>query len=342
MSKNIFSKLKNVLADSSKEPELNFNDCVNYAEEAMDKNDTDKVKKYLKMAEQLDDRYLTIVAEKVSELLNDYDWAISLYKKAVENAENDGDFGFIAKNELSKLSDKELLKRYCSGKKEFIINYYRVANYDDGTENVKIQIEKCDAISLEHLLINIENNEKYLSIREDDVIDFSKELSDTEFHILSIRTNDITIFAYDKYLDAAFTPISETKGKALSIITSKDSWETNQQLLDALKDIPKEVLSDNDIILKLISVECDDDFEDFITESITDINVAILALEGMQDYKEFFSKDILLNKLIMYMHWELDPGEDFEYYFPEELQEDEDFMAEAEEQLKDKFDELEE
>ena len=67
----------------------------------------------------------------------------------------------------------------------FFISYLRGATYLDGSKDAKIIIdEEKKAKNLEDLKYQIENNQKFLWSREDDIIDFDKDLDSTNFEYL--------------------------------------------------------------------------------------------------------------------------------------------------------------
>ncbi|MED5475843.1 MAG: hypothetical protein VX770_07435 [Candidatus Neomarinimicrobiota bacterium] len=69
------------------------------------------------------------------------------------------------------------------------ILYERYATYSDGSESRRASIENIESGSLEELLDNIHNNQKYLNMREDDIIDYSKseDLEETGLNIIFIK-----------------------------------------------------------------------------------------------------------------------------------------------------------
>lgn len=72
----------------------------------------------------------------------------------------------------------------------FTVLYERYSTYSTGDEIRKASIENIESKSLNDLLDNINSNQKFLSMREDDVIDFSKidkdKLEETGFNLVSI------------------------------------------------------------------------------------------------------------------------------------------------------------
>ena len=69
------------------------------------------------------------------------------------------------------------------------ILYERYATYSDGSESRRASIENIESGSLEELLDNIHNNQKYLNMRENDIIDYSKseDLEETGLNIIFIK-----------------------------------------------------------------------------------------------------------------------------------------------------------
>jgi hypothetical protein len=68
-------------------------------------------------------------------------------------------------------------------KTKYIVSYHREAIYSDGTKDARLEIgEEFENISLHELIDLIENNEKSLTFREDDLIDFSKEVELTSLN----------------------------------------------------------------------------------------------------------------------------------------------------------------
>ncbi len=78
----------------------------------------------------------------------------------------------------------------------FYVSYMRGATYLDGTKDAKIIIdEEKKAEDLEDLKSQIENNQKFLWSREDDVIDFNKDLDSTNFeYLVKDNSNNVLLF----------------------------------------------------------------------------------------------------------------------------------------------------
>jgi hypothetical protein len=78
----------------------------------------------------------------------------------------------------------------------FYVSYMRGATYLDGTKDAKIIIdEEKKAENLEDLKSQIENNQKFLWSREDDVIDFNKDLDSTNFeYLVKDNSNNVLLF----------------------------------------------------------------------------------------------------------------------------------------------------
>jgi hypothetical protein len=77
-------------------------------------------------------------------------------------------------------------------KTKYIVSYHREAIYSDGTKDARLEIgEEFENISLHELIDLIENNEKSLTFREDDLIDFSKdvELTSLNYTITTVDGN---------------------------------------------------------------------------------------------------------------------------------------------------------
>lgn len=68
---------------------------------------------------------------------------------------------------------------------DYYVSYQRSVVYEDGTKDAILVIdEEFDNVALEELIDRIEHNQKFLDLREDDVIDFSKDLTLTEFEYI--------------------------------------------------------------------------------------------------------------------------------------------------------------
>ena len=78
----------------------------------------------------------------------------------------------------------------------FFISYLRGATYLDGSKDAKIIIdEEKKAKNLEDLKYQIENNQKFLWSREDDIIDFDKDLDSTNFeYLVKDNSNNVVLF----------------------------------------------------------------------------------------------------------------------------------------------------
>lgn len=73
---------------------------------------------------------------------------------------------------------------------KFFISYSRGSVYSDGTKDAYVVIdEEKTSENLDELISRINNNQKFLWIREEAVIDFSKKLELTSFEYLVKNNN---------------------------------------------------------------------------------------------------------------------------------------------------------
>ena len=73
---------------------------------------------------------------------------------------------------------------------KYFISYSRGSVYSDDTKDAIIIIdEEKTSENLDELISRITNNDKFLGTREEDVIDFSKELELTSFEYLIKNSN---------------------------------------------------------------------------------------------------------------------------------------------------------
>lgn len=81
----------------------------------------------------------------------------------------------------------------------FYVSYMRSANYLDGTKDAKIIIdEEKTSENLEDLKSQIKNNQKFLLSREEDIIDFNKDLDSTNFEYL-VKDNNNNVLLFEGY-----------------------------------------------------------------------------------------------------------------------------------------------
>lgn len=67
-------------------------------------------------------------------------------------------------------------------KKDYYVSYHRGAVYSDGSKDARLVLdEKFECSDVQELISNIENNQKFLTCREEDILNLSKDVSLTDF-----------------------------------------------------------------------------------------------------------------------------------------------------------------
>lgn len=106
----------------------------------------------------------------------------------------------------------------------------RSATYLDGTKDAKIIIEEeKKAENLEDLKSQIENNQKFLWSREDDVTDFNKDLDSTNFEYL-VKDNNKNVLFFEGYKQDIIINIK--------LPSDDDNFLTNLKNMSFLVDDP--------------------------------------------------------------------------------------------------------
>jgi len=134
----------------------------------------------------------------------------------------------------------------------FIVNYLIYADYDDDSSDAKVIVgEEKQVSNLEELISNIENNDKYLLLREDDVIDFDKDLFETGlFLVVEDSKRDIKFFTRSvsgyKLAVAIHVPWNENDQKTLLSKLLGEDYQVEvgnieEATFNALKDISSEL-----------------------------------------------------------------------------------------------------
>jgi hypothetical protein len=140
----------------------------------------DRAKKFYRKAENKAENFFDcqFLVESILGNLGDKEWTRKVYEKAEEKAEDSFEYEKLAEFINRDLGDKEWAEKVKKGAglSTFKVSYERSVYYEDGriTQGF-ITDEKQKSKNIKELIENIENNDKCLSLREDDVINFEIE-----------------------------------------------------------------------------------------------------------------------------------------------------------------------
>ena len=130
---------------------------------------------------------------------------------------------------------------------DYYVSYQRGAVYSDGSKDARLVLdEKFENRNLQDLISSIENNQKFLSSREEDLLNFSKDVSLTDFGYCIkdsngsiMHTSDI---AHEIALSFNFLNDGDSVLKALEVLgISIENTGNDEKMLDeAYAEIEKQ------------------------------------------------------------------------------------------------------
>ena len=193
-------------------------------------SDKDRLRNLLEKAEKLADGEFDLkrILTSVKTIIKDENWALVISEK-IEKPEKKSTL-----DEDMSESEKDLEL----GLGPFTIFYERHSSYTSRDEMRRAKIELVESKSVDALLEIIENDQNFLTMREDDVIDFSHSdnIQETGFNIIYIRdVNGNIIYPNDDVIPASRSKKSNTIAVNYQFGYPKDLYELKQKLLDQLR-----------------------------------------------------------------------------------------------------------
>ncbi|MBT7013450.1 MAG: hypothetical protein HN962_00715, partial [Actinobacteria bacterium] len=191
--------------------------------------DKDWMRKLLKNAEELagEEDDLKRILECVEDIIKDKEWELSIKKKI-----SDFEKQIVLDDDVSESNIV-----FEPGTGPFKIFYERYSAYTNRNEIRKAKIETVESESVETLLQAIEN-QKFLIMREDDVIDFSlsENLEDTGFDIIYIKdANGSIIYPNDDVIPKPRSEKNSTVVANFQLRHTKNLNDLKYELWDKLQ-----------------------------------------------------------------------------------------------------------